>query len=93
MLHYLVNSLRNADDLQLFHRKRALGPIFERILALSGNPYVRTPLRMQILRVLYQASCIEGGSTTLTTRLGVVSWLDSSRQLAMTQRKPACTRL
>ncbi len=81
MLSYLVDSLRGTEDLQLFHKRRMMGPILERILALAGNPYLRTPLRMQILRVLYRASGIEGGSTTLATRFGIVSWLEEQRSL------------
>ena len=81
MLAYLVDSLRTTEDLQLFHKRRMMGPILERILALAGNPYLRTPLRMQILRVLYRASGIEGGSTTLATRFGIVSWLEEQRSL------------
>lgn len=76
LLAYLLDGLRTSKDLELFHKKRAKGPLFERLLAVAGNPYMRTPLRMQVLRLLYRATKIEGGSTTLVTRLGVVSWLE-----------------
>ncbi|KAL0472349.1 ribosome 60S biogenesis N-terminal domain-containing protein [Neurospora intermedia] len=76
LLTYLLDGLRTSKDLELFHKKRAKGPLFERLLAVAGNPYMRTPLRMQVLRILYRASKIEGGSTTLVTRFGVVSWLE-----------------
>ncbi|ESA42852.1 hypothetical protein GE21DRAFT_5736 [Neurospora crassa] len=76
LLAYLLDGLRTSKDLELFHKKRAKGPLFERLLAVAGNPYMRTPLRMQVLRILYRASKIEGGSTTLVTRFGVVSWLE-----------------
>ncbi|KAK1782541.1 ribosome 60S biogenesis N-terminal-domain-containing protein [Copromyces sp. CBS 386.78] len=76
LLAYLLDGLRTSKDLELFHKKRAKGPLFERLLAVAGNPYMRTPLRMQVLRILYRATKIEGGSTTLITRFGVVSWLE-----------------
>ncbi|KAH7630780.1 ribosome 60S biogenesis N-terminal-domain-containing protein [Sordaria sp. MPI-SDFR-AT-0083] len=76
LLAYLLDGLRTSKDLELFHKKRAKGPLFERLLAVAGNPYMRTPLRMQVLRILYRATKIEGGSTTLVTRFGVVSWLE-----------------
>lgn len=77
LLGYLIDGLRTPSDLELFHKKRAKGPIFERILALAANPYLRPPLRMQVLRLLYRATGVEGGSTTLTTRFGIVNWLEA----------------
>ena len=77
LLGYLVDGLRTRHDLELFHKKRAKGPVLERVLALAANPYMRLPLRSQVLRLLYRATCIEGGSTTLTTRFGTVNWLDA----------------
>lgn len=77
LLGYLIDGLRTPHDLELFHKKRAKGPLFERILALAANPYMRLPLRTQVLRLLYRATGIEGGSTTLTTRFGIVNWLEA----------------
>ncbi|KAL2257922.1 hypothetical protein VTK26DRAFT_8955 [Humicola hyalothermophila] len=77
LLGYLIDGLRTEHDLELFHKKRAKGPILERILALAANPYMRLPLRSQVLRLLYRAAGIKGGSTTLTTRFGIVSWLEA----------------
>ncbi|KAK0735695.1 ribosome 60S biogenesis N-terminal-domain-containing protein [Apiosordaria backusii] len=79
LLTYLIDGLRTAQDLELYHKKRAKGPILERILALAVNPYMRLPLRTQVLRLLYRASGIEGGSTTLTTRFSVMNWLEERR--------------
>ncbi|KAK4640423.1 hypothetical protein QC761_603000 [Podospora bellae-mahoneyi] len=76
LLTYLIDGLRSASDLELYHKKRNRGPILERILALAVNPYMRLPLRTQVLRLLYRASSIEGGSTTLTTRFSVMNWLE-----------------
>ncbi|KAJ3530389.1 hypothetical protein NM208_g9349 [Fusarium decemcellulare] len=75
LLVYLLDSLRTPFDLGIFHRKRW----FEKILALGANPYLRVNLRTRLLRLLYRATCIEGGSTTLVTRFGILSWLDAQR--------------
>ncbi|KPM37092.1 hypothetical protein AK830_g9475 [Neonectria ditissima] len=75
LLVYLLDSLRTPFDLGVFHKKRW----FEKILVLGGNPYLRLNLRTRVLRVLYRASCIDGGSTTLVTRFGILSWLDAQR--------------
>ncbi|KAL2200570.1 ribosome 60S biogenesis N-terminal-domain-containing protein [Corynascus similis CBS 632.67] len=79
LLDYLTDGLRTPRDLELFHRKRAKGPVLERVLALAANPYMRAPLRSQVLRLLYRATRIQGGSTTLTTRFGIVNWLEARR--------------
>ncbi|KAJ4165333.1 hypothetical protein LMH87_006968 [Akanthomyces muscarius] len=75
LLAHLLDSLRTPADLGVFHRKRW----FEKVLALAGNPYLRANLRTRILRIVYRATCIEGGSTTLITRFGAMSWLDAQR--------------
>ncbi|KAK5660320.1 hypothetical protein OQA88_12860 [Cercophora sp. LCS_1] len=77
LLGYLIDGLRTEKDLELFRKRRAKGPVLERILALGGNPYMRVPLRTQVLRLLYRITSIEGGSTTLTTRFGVMNWLEA----------------
>lgn len=75
LLGYLLDSLRTAFDLSVFHKKKW----FEKILALSSNPYLRSGLRTKILKIVYRATCIESGSTTLITRFGVLGWLDAQR--------------
>ncbi|TPX07345.1 uncharacterized protein E0L32_010767 [Thyridium curvatum] len=73
LLAYLLESLRTPADLFLVHGKR----LFERLLALTANPYARQPVRMQVLRIVYRATAIKGGSDTLVTRFGLISWLES----------------
>ncbi len=75
LLAHLLDSLRTPFDLGVFHRKRW----FEKVLALAANPYLRANLRTRILRIVYRATCLDGGSTTLVTRFGLVSWLDAQR--------------
>lgn len=83
LLGYLVDALRTPKDLELFHKRRQRGPVLQRLLALAANPYMRLPLRTQLLRLVYKATGIEGGSTTLTTRFGVVSWLEEQEKACL----------
>ncbi|KAH6668644.1 ribosome 60S biogenesis N-terminal-domain-containing protein [Plectosphaerella plurivora] len=73
LLTYLVDALRTPGDVAIFRR----GKWFEKILVLAGNPYLRATLTTKVLRVLYRATRIEGGSTTLVTRFGVFGWLEA----------------
>jgi len=83
LLSYLLDGLRTAKDMELFHKRRANGPVLERVLALAANPYMRLPLQTQVLRLLYQVTGIEGGSTTLTTRFGIVNWLEAQEKTCL----------
>lgn len=70
---YLLDGLLMEADMATYHNTR----LFERLLSLMGNPYIRQNLRTQALKIIYRATCIEGGSTTLVTRFGIVSWLEA----------------
>ncbi|EHK20271.1 uncharacterized protein TRIVIDRAFT_83385 [Trichoderma virens Gv29-8] len=74
-LTYMLDALRTPFDLGVFHKKRWL----EKMLALGSNPYLRSNLRIRILRIVYRATCIDSGSTTLITRFGLLTWLDAQR--------------
>jgi nucleolar pre-ribosomal-associated protein 1 len=78
LVAYLLESVRTPSDLALFHKKR----VFEQLMSVAGNPYMRLSLRTQILGILYRATHIEGGSGTLITRFGIMAWLES-RQAAL----------
>jgi len=78
LLTYLLDSLRTGSDLALFHKKR----VFEQLMSLAGNPYMRHNMRIQILGILYRATGIQGGSGTLMTRFGVMAWLESRQAAA-----------
>ncbi|KAI0520912.1 ribosome 60S biogenesis N-terminal-domain-containing protein [Xylaria bambusicola] len=71
LLGFLVDSLRTPQDIALFHQRK----VYERLFALVTNPYMGINLRTQVLRVLYRTTCISGGSDTVITRFGAVSWL------------------
>lgn len=70
---YLLDGLLTKADMATYHNTK----LFERLLSLMGSPYMRHNLRAQSLKILYRATCIEGGSTTLMTRFGIVSWLEA----------------
>ncbi|KAL7785984.1 ribosome 60S biogenesis N-terminal domain-containing protein [Trichoderma ceciliae] len=74
-LTYILDALKTPFDLGIFHKKRW----FEKILALGSNPYLRSNLRIRILRIVYRATCIDSGSATLITRFGLLTWLDAQR--------------
>ncbi|POR33652.1 Uncharacterized protein TPAR_06140 [Tolypocladium paradoxum] len=85
LLTYLLDGLRTPFDLGVFHKKKW----FEKILALGSNPYLRSSLRNRILKIIYRATCIEAGSTTLITRFGVLSWLDAQRAACAAEEEAA----
>ncbi|KAK8868137.1 ribosome 60S biogenesis N-terminal-domain-containing protein [Apiospora arundinis] len=73
LLSYLLDSLRSTADVAVFHKRK----VFERVMVLISNPYMGPNLRTQILRIIYRATTVEGGSDTLVTRFGGVSWLSA----------------
>lgn len=70
---YLLDGLLAGADMSMYHNTR----LFQRLLSLMGNPYMRQSFRTQALKIIYRATCIEGGSTTLVTRFGLASWLEA----------------
>ncbi|KAI0018380.1 ribosome 60S biogenesis N-terminal-domain-containing protein [Xylariomycetidae sp. FL0641] len=78
LLGFLLDSLRSPQDVALFHKRNVLESVF----GLTANPYLGPNLRTQVLRILYRATTIEGGSTTAVTRFGAVSWLLSLKAAA-----------
>ena len=75
LLAYLIDSLRTPADIDNFRSRR----LFETVVSVASNPYMRSPLRRQVLRLVGRVSGIEGGSTTLITRSGIVSWLTAQQ--------------
>ncbi|KAI1749912.1 ribosome 60S biogenesis N-terminal-domain-containing protein [Xylaria castorea] len=71
LLGFLVDSLRTPQDVALFHQRK----VYEQLFCLPVNPYMGPNLRTQVLRVLYRTTCIGGGSDTVITRFGAMSWL------------------
>lgn len=58
------------QDMEIFRARS----VFERLLALYISPFASEKLRVKILRLLFRAAAV-GGSTTLITRSGVISWI------------------
>jgi nucleolar pre-ribosomal-associated protein 1 len=81
LFSYLLDGVQGEPDMALYHNTR----LFERLLSLASNPYLRPNLRTQILKIIYRATCINGGSTTLITRFGIVSWLEARRAMCGSQ--------
>jgi len=73
LLTYLASGLRTAGDMAIFHKRH----VFEKLLTLYDNPYLGKNLKEKILRVLWRATAVEGGSMTLITRLSTLSWLQA----------------
>lgn len=80
LFSYLLDGLQAESDMAIYHNTR----LFERLLSLTSNPYMRHHLRVQALRIIYRATSIEGGSTTLITRFGIISWLEARAAMQQT---------
>ncbi|KAF2102415.1 hypothetical protein NA57DRAFT_51996 [Rhizodiscina lignyota] len=72
MLDWLFDGLRTPEDM---NRLRICGT-FERILSLYSAACVTKSVKESILKIVSRATSVEGGSTTLVTRTGILSWLD-----------------
>lgn len=77
LLNYLLAGLRTAVDMSIFRKRR----VFERLFSLYNNTYLAPGLRDKILKILFQATTIEGGSTTLITRFSAMTWLQAQAAL------------
>ncbi|KAL0256105.1 hypothetical protein SLS55_008497 [Diplodia seriata] len=71
LLEWYLDGLRTEKDLNIF---RARG-IFERVLALYNDPASSRRTKELVIRLLFRTAAVEGGSTTLITRAGVLSWV------------------
>ncbi|KKA29937.1 hypothetical protein TD95_004803 [Thielaviopsis punctulata] len=71
LFSYLLDCLHIKEDLAVFYRNSW----WEKILCAACNPNLRVGLRSKVHKLLYRASCLEGGSTMLITRFGIISWL------------------
>ena len=47
---------------------------FERFLSFYSSPHISQALRKKIIRLIFRATYV-GGSTTLLTRAGILSWI------------------
>lgn len=72
LLDVLVDGLRTMEDMDLY-RSRS---IFERFLALYNTTFSTQAVRYKIVKLMYRAVAV-GGTTTLMTRAGFLSWLQA----------------
>ncbi|KAI9765680.1 MAG: hypothetical protein M1840_007238 [Geoglossum simile] len=71
MLENLASGLRTVEDLNMYRRNH----YFEHLCSLYWSPYLSGSLKTKILDILSATTEIEGGSTTLITRAGVMDWI------------------
>ncbi|RMZ16079.1 hypothetical protein D0860_01284 [Hortaea werneckii] len=74
VLAWLVDGLRTSADLDILRQ----GGIFEKVTALYSSPGAvrHRAAREKVLELLHRATCVEGGSTAMVTRAGILAWLD-----------------
>ncbi|KAJ5457656.1 hypothetical protein N7475_009044 [Penicillium sp. IBT 31633x] len=70
LLNLFIKALRTEADMEVYRRAN----VFERILSLYQSPSLGPAARRKILHIVYRAAQV-GGSTTLITRSGVMSWI------------------
>lgn len=70
LLDYLIDCLRTPDDVEIFRTNN----MFERLLGYYESKSCAISAKEKIVRLLLRAAAA-GGSTTLITRCGVVSWI------------------
>ncbi|KAF7585954.1 hypothetical protein BBP40_009827 [Aspergillus hancockii] len=72
LLDLLIKGLRTETDMEIYRRAN----VFERAFSFYESPGSGLPARRKILHLLYRSTQVRG-STTLITRAGIVSWIQS----------------
>ncbi|KAF2129418.1 hypothetical protein P153DRAFT_385629 [Dothidotthia symphoricarpi CBS 119687] len=78
-LDYMMDSLRTSTDMEIF---RTSG-IFEKLLSYYSSRSCAAPTKEKIVKLLLRAAAV-GGSTTLITRCGLITWI----QMALDSNDP-----
>jgi nucleolar pre-ribosomal-associated protein 1 len=73
LLTCMLVGLRTEADMAMYHKRR----VFEKLFSIYNNAYLAAGLRDKILKILFRATKIEGGSTTLITRFSSMTWLQA----------------
>ncbi|KAL8832293.1 MAG: hypothetical protein Q9191_000347 [Dirinaria sp. TL-2023a] len=76
LLDFLIDGLRTPEDMHIYRRSSLL----ERLLALATTPSLLASSAEKILQLLYRCTYVDG-STTLITRCGLLSWVQSELAL------------
>ena len=69
-LDFLIDGLRTPRDMEAFRKSN----IFEQVLSFYASRSCSAANKEKIVRLLLRATAV-GGSTTLITRCGLVSWI------------------
>ncbi|KAL4931711.1 NPA1/URB1 family protein [Aspergillus undulatus] len=72
LLDLLIKGLRTERDMEIYRRSN----VFERVLSFYESPGAGFSAKRKILQLLYRSSQVQGG-TTLITRAGIISWIQS----------------
>ncbi|KAE8354393.1 ribosome 60S biogenesis N-terminal-domain-containing protein [Aspergillus coremiiformis] len=83
LLDLLIKGLRTETDMEIFRRAN----VFERALSFYESPGTGLPAKRKILHLLYRSTQVRG-STTLITRAGIVSWIQSQIPTLSTKEAP-----
>ena len=70
-LDYLIDCLRTGEDMEIFRTRN----VWERVLTYYAAGSCAVSAKEKIVRLLSRAAAV-GGSTTLTTRCGIMSWVE-----------------
>ncbi|KAI9752481.1 MAG: hypothetical protein M4579_005605 [Chaenotheca gracillima] len=81
LISVVFDGLRSPQDLDVYRHSH----VFERLLALQSSPYLPSDIKTAVGRLLWRATYIDGGSTTLVTRAGVLDWLRAEQALGLGQ--------
>ncbi|KAL4917010.1 ribosome 60S biogenesis N-terminal-domain-containing protein [Aspergillus aurantiobrunneus] len=72
LLDLLTKGLRTEKDMEIYRRAN----VFERVLSFYDSPGAGFSAKRKILHLLYRSIQVQGG-TTLVTRAGIISWIQS----------------
>jgi len=73
LLTYMLAGLRSPADMAIYRKRR----VFEKLFSIWNNIYLAPGVREKILRILFRATTIEGGSATLITRFSTMTWVQA----------------
>jgi nucleolar pre-ribosomal-associated protein 1 len=73
VLDWLVDGLRMPADLEILRKTG----VFERVMSFCSSPGVvgHQQVKHKVLEMVWRATFVDGGSTTIVTRTGVLAWL------------------
>ncbi|KAI9797422.1 MAG: hypothetical protein M1833_005461 [Piccolia ochrophora] len=77
LLDVLIDGLGVTEDLDVYRRNN----VFEQVLTLFTLPQCPTAIGRGVIKLIHRATRVEGGSTTLITRVGILSWLEMQMAL------------